>query len=366
MDATHNALVAVTNGGNRATEALLTLHFDDGGKNYEIEQTIQPGEQMWLNFADLIHHGVPDRKGNALPADVTSGTYDLEDLNPGLGGNLIEGKVALDKTFGHLTYGCLTCCGYTPYLSPGTVTVTVGGGGGISTFGTNNCTGQGGYSLNTYYNQTGRWLSDNISTATVTAYHAQGVAAGRTMARATATIPNGDGGVPKPPCRSLDQEADAPVPVQVPTSLRVISSQVISNTWIPECLATYFGIVIQINYQVLDQNGANLASANMEPQEEILDEVFDGTPFGNPEPTWVDVWKPNYPGSAQFTSASGQFLDAPFGACTTSPFVDTFTQPISMLLNGTNYTVRTNNWKFSSVAAGHGSVTNGSDISQSK
>lgn len=40
-----------------------------------------------------------------------AGTYDLEDLNPGLGGNLIEGKVALDTTWGHLTYGCLTCCG---------------------------------------------------------------------------------------------------------------------------------------------------------------------------------------------------------------------------------------------------------------
>ena len=121
--------------------------------------------------------------------------------------------MALDKTFGHLTYGCLTCCGYTPYLLPGTVTVTVGGGGGISTFGTNNCTGQGGFSLTTYYNQTGRWSSDNTGIATVTAYHAQGVAAGRTMARATATIPNGDGGVPKSPCRKVDQEADAPVPV---------------------------------------------------------------------------------------------------------------------------------------------------------
>ena len=66
---------------------------------------------MWLNFADLIHRSVPDRKGNVLPADVTAGTYDLEDLKPGLGGNLIEGKVALDKTWGHLTYGCLTCCG---------------------------------------------------------------------------------------------------------------------------------------------------------------------------------------------------------------------------------------------------------------
>jgi len=141
VDATHNAIVAVTNGGNRATEALLTLHFDDGKKNYEIQQTIQPGDQMWLNFADLIHHSVPDRKGNALPVEITSGTYDLEDLNPGLGGNLIEGKVVLDKTWGHLTYGCLT------------------------------------------------W-----STATVTSFNGHGIALGITNGYATATVPSGDAG----------------------------------------------------------------------------------------------------------------------------------------------------------------------------
>ncbi|HEY6770654.1 MAG TPA: hypothetical protein VI386_38410 [Candidatus Sulfotelmatobacter sp.] len=200
VDATHNAIVAVTNGGNRATDALLTLHFENGTKNYEIQQTIQPGEQMWLNLSDLIHHGVPDRKGNALPADVTSGTYDLEDLNPGLGGNLIEGKVVLDKTWGHLTYGCLTCCGYSPYLSPDPVNVTVNGVGGISTFGTNNCTGQSGYGLNSYYSSTGKWSSDNTGVAKVTAFQAQGIAPGATIGSATATIPSGDGGRPKPPC----------------------------------------------------------------------------------------------------------------------------------------------------------------------
>ncbi len=104
----------------------------------------------------------------------------------------------------------------------------------------------------------------------------------------------------------------------------------------------------------------------MEPQEEILNEVINGAPIGNPEPTRVDIWNKNYPGSSQFTNASGQFLDAPFGACTLSPFVDTFTQPISVLLNGARYTVRTNNWTFSSTAAGHGKVTNGSDVTQSK
>jgi len=71
----------------------------------------------------------------------------------------------------------------------------------------------GGFSLNTYYNQTGRWSSDNSSIATVTAYRAQGVAPGTTMGRATATIPSGDGGRPKNPCPQLLQEASAPVPV---------------------------------------------------------------------------------------------------------------------------------------------------------
>jgi hypothetical protein len=209
VDATHNALIAVTNGGSRATDALLTLHFEDGRKNYEIQQTIQPGDQMWPNLADLIHHSVPDRKGNALPADVTSGTYDLEDLNPGLGGNLIEGKVALDKTWGHLSYGCLTCCGYSPYLSPNPTGLGVGGDGGISALGTNNCTGASGFSLYSYFNQsTARWWSGNTSTATVTSFKGHGVAPGTTNGFATATVPSGDGNFPKSPCPKGTQEGD--------------------------------------------------------------------------------------------------------------------------------------------------------------
>jgi len=214
VDATHNALVAVTNGGNRATEALLTLHFDDGRKNYEIQQTIEPGEQMWLNFADVIHQGVPDRKGNALPADVSSGTYDLADLNPGLGGNLIEGKVALDKTYGHLTYGCLTCCGYTPYLALDPTLVGVGGDGSISADGTNNCTGVSGFSLHNYFNQSNaRWWSGNTSVATVTSFNGHGVAPGTTNGFATATVPNGDGGRPRPPCPQSTQQGENNVTV---------------------------------------------------------------------------------------------------------------------------------------------------------
>jgi hypothetical protein len=66
-----------------------------------MQQTIPPGEQVWLSLADLIHHGVPDRQGRMLPADLHSGTYDLRDRNPGKGGQLIGSELALDTTSGH-------------------------------------------------------------------------------------------------------------------------------------------------------------------------------------------------------------------------------------------------------------------------
>jgi hypothetical protein len=170
---------------------------------------------MWLNLVHLIHHGVPDRKGSALPTDVTSGTYDLEDLDPGLGGNLIEGKVALDKTFGHLTYGCLTCCGYTPYLMLDPTLVGVGQNGGINPYGTNNCTASSGFSLSSYFQQTNaRWWSGNTAVATVTSFNGHGVAAGTTNGFATANVPSGDGAYPKNPCPQPTQEGTNNVKVK--------------------------------------------------------------------------------------------------------------------------------------------------------
>ena len=43
---------------------------------YELQQTIAPGDQMWVNLNQLIRNRVPDRKGNLLPVDLKSVTYD--------------------------------------------------------------------------------------------------------------------------------------------------------------------------------------------------------------------------------------------------------------------------------------------------
>jgi len=42
-----------------------------------------------------------------------TGSYELRDLDHAYVGQLYEGKLIIDKTFGHAAYGCSTCCGYT-------------------------------------------------------------------------------------------------------------------------------------------------------------------------------------------------------------------------------------------------------------
>jgi hypothetical protein len=61
----------------------------------------------------LIREQVPDKNGKLLPQDLTSGSYQFRDLTDKFIGSLYEGKVIYDKTFGHVTYGCAGCCGYT-------------------------------------------------------------------------------------------------------------------------------------------------------------------------------------------------------------------------------------------------------------
>jgi len=114
VDSTHNSIIAVTNGGNQPTDALLTFFYNGGKDKYEIQKTIAPGDQLWLNLADYIHNSTPDKNGKVFPTTLTSGTYELRDLKPDktLSGSLFEGKIIVDKTWGHLTYGCMTCCGY--------------------------------------------------------------------------------------------------------------------------------------------------------------------------------------------------------------------------------------------------------------
>jgi len=65
-----------------------------------MQQTLQPGDQMWVDVGKLIREHVPDINGKLLPATVTSGNYEIRDLTNKAIGTLFEGKVVFDKTYG--------------------------------------------------------------------------------------------------------------------------------------------------------------------------------------------------------------------------------------------------------------------------
>jgi hypothetical protein len=77
------------------------------------------------NLADLLRNQVPDSDGKTIPADTMFGSYELRDLDHPVLGLLYEGKLVIDKTYGHAAYGCAHCCGYskgqispTPFSGP--------------------------------------------------------------------------------------------------------------------------------------------------------------------------------------------------------------------------------------------------------
>jgi hypothetical protein len=117
VDATHDSLVTVGNGGSKPVRAELTILYNHGTEHYRLEQVLVPDEQMLVDFGTLIHNQIADSDGHTLPSGLMQGTYRVKDLtDPGLG-NLYEGKVIVEKTYGHAAYGCAQCCGVnTPYM----------------------------------------------------------------------------------------------------------------------------------------------------------------------------------------------------------------------------------------------------------
>lgn len=103
---------AVRKGGwsrGRSGGAAFTIFYNRGTQKYELEQTLQPDEQMWIDVGKLIRESIPDKNGKPLPADLTSGSYEIRDLQNKTVGTLFEGKVIYDKTYSHVTYGCGSC-----------------------------------------------------------------------------------------------------------------------------------------------------------------------------------------------------------------------------------------------------------------
>jgi hypothetical protein len=112
-------VIGAGNGGAEATTAEVTLFYNGGKSTYRTETMLSPGQQLWLDVGHLVRDQVPDSDGHTLPVSTMTGSYELRDLDHQLVGQLFEGKLVIDKTYGHASYGCGGCCGYTvPYIDP--------------------------------------------------------------------------------------------------------------------------------------------------------------------------------------------------------------------------------------------------------
>jgi hypothetical protein len=186
-DVQHDSIITAGNGGTKPTQAAFTIFYNQGKDKYELEQTLQPDEQMWIDVGKLIRQGVPDKNGTTLPMDLTSGSYEFRDLtNLGVG-SLFEGKVIYDKTYGHVTYGCAHCCGIqSTYLQYSPLGVPLLGTSPNGVEADDSC-GNTGLRLSSLFY--GNWTTANTSIATVNYYATHtGVAAGSTTSLTHGTI----------------------------------------------------------------------------------------------------------------------------------------------------------------------------------
>ena len=193
-DPYHNSIITAGNGGTKPTQAAFTIFYNQGSQRYDLEQTLQPDDQMWIDVGKLVREQIPDKNGKALPADLTSGSYEFRDLiNTGVG-TLFEGKVIYDKTYGHVAYGCAACCGY-DFLSAAfaydPLGVPIGGLAGQAVMAPDEC--QGGALADVSDIFWGAWGTASSSIATVDTHGTHtGVSPGSTTSQTHGCLNSND------------------------------------------------------------------------------------------------------------------------------------------------------------------------------
>ncbi|MGB8473510.1 MAG: hypothetical protein WCE61_05420 [Candidatus Acidiferrum sp.] len=219
VDANHDSLVTIANGSNQPALAQLTILYNEGAGLYQIEKPLAPGQQMAVDFADLIRNAIPDKSGNVLPSTLTSGTYRLLDLNDNPQGSLYEGKEIVDKTWGHATYTCMVCCGpETPWMQFYPLDLLIDTGDYQAVQAMNSCTGR----LVTVTNVFPTWWTDNTSIATASGHLINGVGVGSTNHNARSINMYWGPKEDDPDCPLSQEVPSAPTNVRaVPTNFQV-------------------------------------------------------------------------------------------------------------------------------------------------
>ena len=265
VDAAHNSIIAVTNVGKKPAEALLTFHYNHGQDQYEVQKTIAAGDQLWLNLGDLIHGAVPDRQGRTFPADLTYGTYDIRQPHAAGNPSLFEGKIIVDKTYGHLAYGCVMCCGFAnPQILANPEYLAVLGQDALGVWATDQCQDD---QVDVSDNFSG-WDTNNHSVAVMSSRQITGMGAGSTNAFASGTLNFGSEGSNK--CLQRHYTPQNNNNVQVPTASRIQTVQLnFALTSGAGCPTGQNGWYRQMLKLVTDQNGLDIVLGDQSLSETV-------------------------------------------------------------------------------------------------
>lgn len=265
VDSTHNTLITTGNGGSEQTAAQVTLFYNGGQGHYRIEKLLVPGEQLLLDVGQLIRNQIPDSDRNIIPPETMTGSYELRDLDHPAVGLLYEGKLTIDKTYGHASYGCGTCCGlYNTKLDPNPFSGPPSIDNQDSYLAEEQC---GGY-WDDFTGSAYSWQSTNTAVATLPTSMLHTVAVGTATGSAQNLL---QATHPAPRCPQTVMQGSQPVTVQAPTSVEPVSPQVQGQAVCPQGMS---GWSRTITAQLEDQYNHPYAVAGIV----MADNIQIGTP----------------------------------------------------------------------------------------
>ena len=161
-------------------------------------------------MAQLVRQRIPDREGNTLPVDVSSVTYDLQDLTQ-RSHSLTVGELAVGGTWGvqAVQPPCPECCGQDVLgFSPDPVDLATGNTDTVAIDGVEACNGDPTVLTPDFTS----WGSGNSSIASVSYAKVKGLAVGSTTGYANGLVQ-----VPGAcACNFVPAETYVPIFVQVP------------------------------------------------------------------------------------------------------------------------------------------------------
>lgn len=307
-NAQQDSIITGGNGGTKPIPVAFTVFYNEGAEKYEMEQTLQPDEQMWIDIGKLIRERIPDKNGKTFPVDLVSGSYEFRDLADKGVGHVFEGKVIYDKTFGHVTYGCGgPCCDNAPYLTNNPLGIPFQGVSDNGVMSSSNCGGNPFPVDGDFY---GGWNTANHGIATVDYYGKHtGVAAGSTTSNTLGQIDQVYG---RYSCTLQSRNPSGGDNVQTPTSLSIVSGTD-STTAEATCSAgTGCGCTRSFTYQVNDQTGSPMKVAGLE----LWDAISTTTPnYLNLTGYTTTCSPPNTGPCGVTTNVDGQFKELSLNAC---------------------------------------------------